>query len=123
MTSMEIYKIMIQLAIGMGVLSVWVLRFSKVSRYKQVGVSSSIEEPRIYGFPKSVMLLIGVLKVLFSVGLIIGIFYSALIRPSAIGLAVMMLGTMIVKFREYQDASRIFPSFLMLAFCLLILLL
>ena len=115
---------MIQLAIGMGVLSVWVLRFNKASKFKKVEINSSIpEEMNTYGFPKPVMLFFGILKVLFSLGLILGIFYTGLIKPSAIGLAVMMLGTMIVKFREYQEASSLFLSFLMLAFCLLILLL
>ncbi len=122
MTTMEIFKVLLQFAIGLGVLNVWLLRFNKASKYRGVGASSMGEEFTLYGFPKPIMILVGALKLLFGAGLILGVFYAELIRPSAIGMAILMLGTVLVHLKAaHDDPTRLFPAALMLAFSLLIL--
>lgn len=121
MNSVEITQLVLQLIVALGILNVWLLRFNKDSKYRGKDASSMEEEFEAYNLPTPVMYVVGGLKILFALGLIGGIFFEDLIRPCAIGIAVLMLGAIVMHVRVGDELYKSFPAFFLMALSLMIL--
>ncbi|MCK7516862.1 MAG: DoxX family protein [Ignavibacteriales bacterium] len=62
-------------------------------------LKSMKEEFKAYGLPDWFMKVIGSLKVLLASLLVIGIFIPVLVKPAAVGMAVLMLGAIVMHFK------------------------
>ena len=89
---MEYIRSIAQLIIALGILNVWLLRFDKATIYRGGGAKNMKEEFATYGLPLWFMWLVGSLKVLLAVSLLVGFWRPELLRPAAIGMALLMLG-------------------------------
>ena len=75
-----------------------------------------IEEFAVYGLDTNMLYLIGTLKIIASVGLIIGLFKTKISVYSSILMAILMTGAIYFHFKISDPAIKYFPSVLML-FC------
>lgn len=121
MNSYDIFKIILQFAIGLGILNVWLLRFNKASKYRGNNAPNMEKEFEAYGLPKPTMYVVGGLKLFFAIGLMAGVYFEELVSPSAIGIAVLMMGAILMHIRVQDEPIKSFPAFLLMAFSLLVL--
>ena len=75
------------------------------------------EEFKAYGLSDAMMYVVGALKVLFSVLLLASIWSENLAVPAAAGMAILMLGAIIMHFKIGDPIKKSFPalSFLLLS--------
>lgn len=117
---MQIAVYIIQLVIALGILNVWLLRFGKSSPWRGGKAQNMPDEFAAYGLPQSAMYAVGLLKILFAVLLIAGIWFPAVTMPAALGLAVLMIGAIAMHFKAGDPAKKSLPAATVLILCLLV---
>ena len=118
---MEYLRIGLQLIVGLSLLNVWLLQNKKPTRWRGGNATTIIEEFEEYGLPVWMCYVVGFLKVGLALVLIAGIFFPYLIEPAAIGLAVLLLGSIIMHIKINDPLMKSFPAFLFLSMCLILI--
>ena len=118
---MEWIKIAVQVLIAASIFNVWILRYGKPTSWRGGAAKSMKEEFEIYGLPGWFMKLTGFLKLTLAALLIAGIFVPVLIKPAAIGMAVLMLGAIAMHIKVQDSLVKSFPAFGFLVLSLLII--
>lgn len=121
MTTVDIIRIILQITVALGILNVWLLRRGKSTAYRGGGAKSMREEFAAYGLPPFAMVVVGIVKISLAVALLVGIFVRALVDPAAIGLAVLMVGALVMHLKVKDPAKKSVPALLVLAMCLAII--
>ncbi len=111
----------LQLAVGIGLLNVWILRPRQSTPFRGGASTSLREEFSAYGLPTWFFFLVGGLKLGAGVALIAGIWVPELVAPSAMILIGLMLGALSMHWKVRDPLERSVPAFLMLAMSLSIL--
>ena len=114
---------LLQIVAGLGIFNVWLLRFGQDTVYRGGNASNMREEFVVYGLPTVALYIVGLLKILSAIGLIAGIFLPSLIAPSAISLAALMIGALVMHFKIRDPFKKSIPALIMLTLCVAILLL
>ena len=114
---------LLQIVAGLGIFNVWLLRFGQDTVYRGGNASNMREEFVVYGLPTVALYIVGLLKILSAIGLIAGIFLPSLIAPSAILLAALMIGALVMHFKIRDPFKKSIPALIMLTLCVAILLL
>ena len=96
------------------VINVWLFRFNKETPFRGGDAKNMIEEFAIYGLDINTMYLVGSLKVIASVGLIIGLLKTKFSVYSSLLMAILMTGAIYFHFKISDPAIKYFPSVLML---------
>jgi uncharacterized membrane protein YphA (DoxX/SURF4 family) len=117
---MGIAVIVIQLVIALGILNVWLLRFGKSTEWRGGSATNMSEEFAAYGLPAWTVPAVGFLKLACAAALIAGIWVPVLVRPAAIGLAVLMLGAVAMHVKVKDPAKKSLPAFIMLVLCVVV---
>jgi hypothetical protein len=117
---MEILRTTIQLLIALGIFNVWLVRYDKSTSYRGGHAINMKEEFEVYGIPYWFMLLVGGLKLILAILLIIGIWYKALIQPSAITMAILMIAAIAMHFKVKDPISKAIPASTMLLLSLFV---
>ena len=110
-----------QLIIALSVIRVWTMNFSKPSRWRGGGAKNMKEEFIAYGLPSWIMYLVGTLKVVFSIGLIAGLWIPEVIKFSASGIAIMMFFAIVMHVKIKDPISKSIPAIIFLILSLLII--
>ena len=118
---MEWIKIAIQLIIAVSIFNVWIIRFGKPTSWRGGSAKSMKEEFEAYGLPEWFMKLIGFLKLTLAAFLIAGIFVPDLIKPAAIGMAILMLGAIVMHIKVKDSLVKSFPAFSFLVLSLILI--
>lgn len=113
----------LQIIVGLGILNVWLLRFQNKTTYRGGDSSNMKEEFAHYGLPNWSVYVIGFFKISAAVGLLVGIFITSLVLPSAILLATLMLGAVSMHIKVGDPIKKSVPALCVLAMTLLITLL
>ena len=111
---METIISIIQIVIALGIFNVWILRFGKPSTWRGGEAKNMKEEFQVYGLPSWFVGVIGFLKVLFALMLIAGLWLPALVQPAAIGIAVLMVGAIIMHIKVNDTVIKSLPAFSLL---------
>ena len=111
---METAVLVIQVVIALGIYNVWLLRFGKETEWRGGTAKNLREEFEAYGLPPWFMGIVGFLKLLFATLLIVGIWYQPVVRPAAVGMAVLMLGAIAMHVKVSDPLKRSLPAFTML---------
>lgn len=111
---MKYLKHVLMAVVSITVLNVWLLRFNKPTIYRGGQAKTMIEEFAAYGLSETFVYVIGGLKVLAALGLVVGFFYKKLIVPSALVIAVLMVGAIFMHFKVQDAAIKFLPATLML---------
>jgi len=117
---MESVKLVIQLVVALGILNVWLLRFGKPTAWRGGNAQNMREEFHVYGLPPWFMRVVGFLKILSAALLIAGVWVPNLTQPASLGLAVLMLGAVVMHFKVKDPLKKSLPAFTMLLFCLIV---
>lgn len=120
---MDYLLISLKLIVGISILNVWLLRFSKKSPFRGGEASNMKEEFAAYNLPENFMLLIGVSKVSLAVGLIASIWFSQLEFYCAIGIAALMLGAVAMHLKIRDPLKKSMPALAFLVLSIIIVLL
>lgn len=118
---MEWIKIVIQLVIAVSIFNVWIVRFAKPTRWRGGEAKSMKEEFEIYSLPQWFMRLIGFIKLTLAALLITGIFLSALVKPAAFGMAVLMLGAVSMHIKVKDTLIKSFPALILLVMSVILI--
>lgn len=113
-------SIIIQFIIAMGIFNVWILRYGKPTSWRGKTAQNMREEFEAYGLPGWSVGLVGFLKLFFAVLLIVGIWYPALVNPAAIGIAILMLGAIVMHIKVKDPLKKSLPAFIMLVLSLIV---
>jgi len=118
---MEWIKIAVQLIIAISIFNVWILRFEKPTSWRGGVAKSMKEEFKVYGLPDWFMKLIGALKLILATLLIAGIWLPSLVTPAALGMAILMLGAIVMHFKVKDVPLKSLPAFSFLVLSLILI--
>jgi uncharacterized membrane protein YphA (DoxX/SURF4 family) len=111
---LETILIALQIIIALGIFNVWILRFGKSSNWRGGEAKNMKEEFQVYGLPSWFVGVIGFLKILFALMLVIGLWIPALVQPAAIGIAILMLGAIVMHIKVKDSLTKSLPAFSLL---------
>ena len=111
---LKILNVCISLFVSILVTNVWLFRFNKETPYRGGDAKNMIEEFAAYGLDLNTMYLIGSLKIIASLGLIIGLLKTKISVYSSLLMAILMIGAIYFHFKISDPAIKYFPSALML---------
>ena len=109
-----------QVVVALGLLNVWLLRFSRSTAYRGGAAVNMREEFAAYGLPAWSCPVVGVLKVGAAVCLLAGLAYPPLVLPAAIVVAVLMLGAIAMHLRIGDPPRKSLPAVAVLVLTLII---
>lgn len=119
---MDSISLIVQIIIAIGILNVWLFRFGKATEWRGGNAKNMQEEFSNYGLPKSFMFLVGFLKIAFALLLIVGIWFPVLNRPAASGIALLMIGAIVMHIKIKDPIKKSLPAAVMLVLSLFVLL-
>ena len=111
---LKILNVCISLFVSILVTNVWLFRFNKETPYRGGEAKNMIEEFAAYGLDLNTMYLVGSLKIIASLGLIIGLLKTKISVYSSLLMAILMTGAIYFHFKISDPAIKYFPSALML---------
>lgn len=117
---MESIRSIAQLIIALGILNVWLLRFNKATIYRGGAAKNMKEELATYGLPVWFLWFIGGLKVLLALSLILSFWKPELMRPAAIGMAILMAGAVGMHMKIGDALKKTTPALSVLILSLLV---
>jgi hypothetical protein len=117
---MYYFIIALKLTVALSLLNVWLIQKDKPTKWRGGDAQNIKEEFRVYGLPEWMCYLVGVLKVGGAVSLIVSIWVFSLSRPSALILAALLTGSIVMHFKIQDPLYKSFPAFLFLVMCLAI---
>ncbi|MFT5078107.1 MAG: hypothetical protein ACI825_000508 [Planctomycetota bacterium] len=117
---MEIALIIIKLIVSLSLLNVWLVQYNKPTRWRGGKAQTIRQEFEVYGLPSWMLYLVGFIKVGLSLLLIASIWFLELGDPAAIGLALMLTGSIIMHIKIKDPLLKSFPAALFLVLCLVI---
>lgn len=112
--------IVFQVIVGISILNVWLLQNRTATKWRGGNATTILEEFQEYGLSKSVCYVIGFLKVTLATLLIIAIWFPILKQPAALGLAALLLGSIIMHIKIKDPLLKSFPATLFFIMCLVI---
>lgn len=104
----------LQVVIALGIVNVWLLRFSRATAYRGGNAKSLTEEFAVYGIPYALMLVVGFFKLFCAAGLLVGLYYPAITQPAALGMALLMTGAVAMHVKVGDPPMKALPATLML---------
>ena len=111
---MKYIKELLMLVVSLLVLNVWLLRLNQETIYRGGDAINMMQEFAVYGLNETMFYIIGALKILSATGLLVGFFYKKSIVPSALLMAGLMCGAILMHFRVNDEAIKYLPAGLML---------
>lgn len=120
MNEMDIFRIVLQLIVVLGILNVWLLRAGKSTPYRGGRATNMREEFAAYGLPPVMMWVVGILKVSLSLALLTGIWFPELVQPAASGIGLLMLGAFLMHLKIKDPIKKALPSIMVLLMCVMI---
>ena len=87
--------IALKLIVGLSILNVWLIQPKKATKWRGGNAKTIIEEFEVYGLSKTVCYVVGFLKVSLALILLASIKFESLTLIGSIGLALLLLGSVI----------------------------
>ena len=110
-----------QVVIGLSVMRVWTINFNKSTPWRGGGARNMKEEFTAYGLPQWMVYFVGILKVIFSIGLIAGLWIPELISFSASGIALFMFFAILMHVKIKDPIKKSIPALTFMLLSLLII--
>ena len=110
-----------QVVIGLSVMRVWIINFNKSTPWRGGGARNMKEEFTAYGLPMWMVYFVGILKVIFSIGLIAGLWIPELISFSASGIAIFMFFAILMHVKIKDPIKKSIPALTFMVLSLLII--
>ena len=104
----------LQVVVALGLLNVWLVRAQASTSYRGGSAQSLKEEFATYGLPEWTFYLVGGLKIGAAILLIVGIWVPQVVRPSAIVVAVLMIGALAMHAKVKDPLTKSLPALMVL---------
>ena len=117
---MNYITIILQVIVAVSLLNVWLVQYGKATQWRGGNAKTLREEFSVYGLPAWSLYLVGTLKVTLALVLLAAIWLPSLQRPAALGLAILLLGSIAMHLKIGDPLKKSFPAFLFLCMCLYI---
>ncbi|MFT7071198.1 DoxX family protein [Patiriisocius sp. Uisw_017] len=117
---MDYLIIALQCIVAFSILNVWLLQYNKPTQWRGGNAKTIIEEFKVYGLPVWMCYVVGILKVGLAIGLLVSIWLTEIRQPAALGLAILLTGSILVHLKINDPLKKSFPAFLFLCLCLFI---
>lgn len=117
---MEYISIILQVLVAVSILNVWLVQRQKPTQWRGGNAQTLQEEFRVYGLPEWSLYAIGGLKVLLALALLLALWVPSLQRPAALGLAMLLLGSIAMHLKIGDPLKKSLPAFLFMCMCLYI---
>lgn len=114
---MEYLTIALQLIVGLSILNVWLVNANKTTQWRGGNATNIQEEFKAYGLPEWSCYLIGFFKVALAIALIAAIWFPMLLQPAAMGLGLLLTGSILMHLKIKDPIKKSFPAFLFLCMC------
>jgi hypothetical protein len=112
--------IALKIIVGISILNVWLLQKGKATKWRGGEAQTIFEEFEVYGFSKQFCYVIGFLKVSLALLLLASIQFQVLALVGSLGLAILLLGSILMHFKIKDPLYKSFPAFLFFVMNLLI---
>ena len=113
MSSLVISTIL-KVVVALGLLNVWLVRAQSSTAYRGGSAQSLKDEFATYGLPEWTFYLVGGLKIGAAILLIVGIWVPQVVRPSAIVVAVLMIGALAMHAKVKDPLTKSLPALMVL---------
>ena len=110
----------LKIIIGISILNVWLIQSKKHTKWRGGAATTIIEEFNVYGLSKSFYVAIYFLKVSLAILLLASIQFDVLTLVSSLGLAVLLLGSILMHVKVKDVWYKSFPAFLFMLMNLVI---
>ena len=117
---MNYFIIALQCIVAFSILNVWLVQNKKPTQWRGGDAKTIVEEFEVYGLPLWMCYVVGTLKVLLALGLLAAIWFPALRQPSALGLALLLLGSIAMHLKIKDPLKKSIPAILFFILCLVI---
>ena len=112
--------VILQFCVAFAILNVWLFRSEKPSRFRGANAKTLREEFVKYGLSDNFYLIIKYTKPLLAITLLAGTFVPYCTQIGAIGLGVLMLGSVWMHFRVRDKFLKFVPALVLLSMCIII---
>ncbi len=112
MESIDYIIIVLKIIVCLSILNVWLIQSKKPTKWRGGNAKTIVEEFEVYGLSKSFCYVIGFLKVSLALILLASIQYESLTLIGSLGLAILLLGSIIMHFKIKDPMFKSFPAFL-----------
>jgi hypothetical protein len=106
--------IIFKIIVGLSILNVWLIQPNKATKWRGGNAKTIIEEFEVYGLSKHFCYLVGFLKVSLALILLASIQFETLTLIGSLGLAGLLLGSIIMHLKVNDKLIKSFPAFLFL---------
>ena len=110
----------LKIIIGISILNVWLIQPKKHTKWRGGDATTIIEEFNVYGLSKSFYVTIYILKVSLAILLLASIQFDVLTLVSSLGLALLLLGSILMHVKVKDAWYKSFPAFLFMLMNLVI---
>ena len=118
---LQVYIIIgLKIIIGISILNVWLIQSNKHTKWRGGDATTIIEEFNVYGLSKSFYVTIYILKVSLAILLLASIQFDVLTLVSSLGLALLLLGSILMHVKVKDAWYKSFPAFLFMLMNLVI---
>jgi len=117
---MEYATIAFKIIVSLSLLNVWLIQNKKPTKWRGGDAQNILEEFKAYGLPVWSCYVVGFLKVTLALLLIVSIWFPLLENPAALGLAILLLGSIIMHIKISDPLLKSFPAFLFFVLCIAI---
>ena len=109
---MDYVIIILKVIISLSILNVWLIQPKKPTKWRGGNAKTIFEEFEVYGLPKTLCYVIGFLKVSLALILLASIQYETLTLIGSLGLALLLLGSIIMHIKVKDEWYKSFPALL-----------
>lgn len=120
MITIDYIIITLKLIVGISILKVWLIQPQKATNWRGGNAKNIFEEFRVYGLSRSFCYFIGFLKVSLALILLSSIYFENLAIIGSLGLATLLLGSIIMHLRVKDALYKSFPALLFMTMNLFI---
>jgi hypothetical protein len=120
MDIIDYISIALKVIVCISILNVWLIQPKKATKWRGGEAKSILEEFEVYGLSKSLCYIIGFLKVGFALLLVLSIKFEVLTLIGSLGLAALLLGSVIMHIKIKDELFKSFPALLFIAMNLII---
>ena len=120
MNPIDYIIVALKMIVSLSILNVWLIQPNKPTKWRGGKAKNIFEEFEVYGLSKILCYIIGFLKVSLALLLLASIQFQALAFVGSLGLAILLLGSILMHFIIKDPLYKSFPAFLFFVMNLLI---